>query len=886
MPDDRGRLAPHAKNDVTGASLVAEVEAQFDKFHFLFKQLCHQLASSNEEITTDTKSKWRQDKEFLAGTSCAGALQNFAAPKSREFGISGTERLQEVYADSPMEMLEQDWDLADVAPSQHTFEQQPFQPQVSPKDELPCLPATSLKGGKERHVTVNSGSSSKLSSMLTDGGEIVKAGSQRRSMHLAKLPSLEQRTVPSLDRSERGSTYSAVTEHSPHWNIKDSCGPDPPRSLQRALTREFLSGASSAVPEHSDPRSGFSKGKTQTIDLMITSGFEVDGAWRTAMANGEEASAGHTSSTTQQVHFTQQTYSDASLTSAASAHSKRPCFSKLPEKCWLTPNSPLRLTWDMLGILALMHDLVWIPLLMCNAPMSDLSEVLAWFLRIYWTSDVPLTFMTGFVNQDGEVVMESDRVAKRYCRSWMSFDIFLVVIDWIEMVLYEALGLLRSARFGKLLRTLRVIRMIRLARLAKLPVILNRLLERIFAEGTVMVLNISKITFVFLGFCHIIACSWFKLASYDEAKNWLKHEGLDEDITEFTYFVSLHWAVTQFIGNMEIYATNFSERVFSVIVLIVSFVASASFVSAITTSITRLQIISGQEQANFSMLRAFLRAQEVNTKLALRITKSAQYALRSQKSRVKEEEVELLSLVSGPLKVEMHYDMHGRVVQFHILFKLYCALKPAAMRRVCHDAVFSLSVVKDEVLFRKGTRPDPPSMFFLTKGSMSYAKDPNHAPDEKEDIEALSWASEPTLWLSNWVHRGRLSANVDSTVLQVHAETFQEVMIQEFDADDEDHPSWYAVWFAQRMSDLEPHLVSDLDPGFDLSDVHIRLADFDKGLRERRAMKSGMNMFHNASRSSNTGPWTLDNRLSLSMRLSAKGQVHSRRSAISAMSAL
>merc|ERR1719265_2876860 len=132
--------------------------------------------------------------------------------------------------------------------------------------------------------------------------------------------------------------------------------------------------------------------------------------------------------------------------------------------------------------------------------------------------------MTGFVDEDGDTVMDVSRVAKRYLATWLILDLLLVLADWIEMVLTEAHGMFRSARFGKLMRMTRVIRMIRLARLAKLPGMLSKLLDHVFAERTLMVMSISQITLVFLGFAHLIACIWFKLAADNHdtgTKNWL-----------------------------------------------------------------------------------------------------------------------------------------------------------------------------------------------------------------------------------------------------------------------------------------------------------------------------------------------------------------------------
>lgn len=578
--------------------------------------------------------------------------------------------------------------------------------------------------------------------------------------------------------------------------------------------RSFQSGKS----DHAIANKSLLKKKTTANWSTLPMSFEVGVPWRAILDDEQDEDEPIRASTPTARRRLSSVSGGSDAELVRGNMSRANIIQKFSRWRVIQPNAPQRLLWDLAGLLFLMHDLIWIPLLMCGAPEGDASDIIQWVLRIYWTFDIPGSFMTGFVDQDGEAVMDSQKVAARYCRGWLFFDMILVLSDWIEMVLVEAQGLLRSARFGKLMRTMRVIRMIRLARLAKLPGILSKFLEHIFAESTVMVMSITQITAVFLGFCHIVACIWFKLAAdHEDSDNWLEVNNLGITITGESYAVSMHWAVTCFIGNMEVYAQNTDERVFSIVVLIMSFLASASFVSAITTSITRLQIINGNEQTQFSTLRIFLRSQAVSAKLALRITKSAKWAVKAQKHNVNEKDVDLLCIVSNPLKVEMHYDIHSRHLRVHALLRLYCSLNPPAMRRICHDGISTLTITSTEIVFRRGARSDPGSMLFVTHGALAYTTDDR---EDKMRVETGQYAVEQAIWLANWVHRGKMiGGSTESTLMRLHAEKFQEIMCEEFEPSDVDHPAWYAVWFLGQMCDLEPHLVNDLDFGCEQSSI-------------------------------------------------------------------
>lgn len=81
---------------------------------------------------------------------------------------------------------------------------------------------------------------------------------------------------------------------------------------------------------------------------------------------------------------------------------------------------------------------------------------------------------------------------------------------------------------------------------------------------------------------------------------------------------------------MSIQPESSMERAFAVSVLICSFVMSAAFVSRITASMTRLQIISGSNHHQLAVLRQYLRNNNLSMKLTARVMRSAQHALDLQ----------------------------------------------------------------------------------------------------------------------------------------------------------------------------------------------------------------------------------------------------------------
>merc|ERR1712190_313403 len=88
-------------------------------------------------------------------------------------------------------------------------------------------------------------------------------------------------------------------------------------------------------------------------------------------------------------------------------------------------------------------------------------------------------------------------------------------------------------------------------------------------------------------------------------------------------------------------------------------------------------------------------------------------AMMREKRNVTEDRVELLQLVSEPLKKEIHYEINMASIGLHPFFKLHAEVSPVLMRQVCHEATSRLRLSKGDILFSTGEVPQNPKMYFV-----------------------------------------------------------------------------------------------------------------------------------------------------------------------------
>jgi len=443
----------------------------------------------------------------------------------------------------------------------------------------------------------------------------------------------------------------------------------------------------------------------------------------------------------------------------------------LMRRVMVSPSSGKRIFWDILCMNAIAYETCVIPLEFLDLPESNFLIVVGWVVRLLFTLDMLASLLTGFNHSDGSLELCPTKVARRYAVTWLLFDVMVVGADWAEVFM---------DRGGRALRIMGMFRLLRLIRLVRLRVIIDMLIDRVKSEKATLLIGICKTLCAIIGVAHAMACSWIGLGR--EGGGWVPEWGLEADFRRWELYVfSFHWSLTNFAGVMELGPHTLQERYFAIAALLFGFVVASSFISEITTLMTRLSIIASQKTSRFKELNKYLQEHGISQLLASRVHINARYALSELGRNCHEEDIELLQLVSQPLRVELHFEIHSPTLRAHPLFRRLLVLAPRSMRQVCHQAVGNLFLSEGDVLFSRGEVPDHPQMLFLTCGDLAYTTEVDTSGvDEgsEEQTRAVGpgeWACEQVLWTS-WVFHGTLYASGASQLLTVDAARFQTVL--------------------------------------------------------------------------------------------------------------
>lgn len=432
----------------------------------------------------------------------------------------------------------------------------------------------------------------------------------------------------------------------------------------------------------------------------------------------------------------------------------------------ILPSSTKHLVWELVVLTFILYDIIVIPLELLDPEEDMIMNFIGYVQRVFWTLDIFKSFLTGILMPMGTVDLNPRHVARRYATTWLPLDIICVTIDWVTLA---KIGMFRSISGS--LRFLRILRIAKLVRLFKAPEFGKLVNDNIRSDIVILSARIFQNIVMLLATAHFIACLWYAVGTLDNTgTTWVETNHVKDLPLRERYTWSLHWSLAQFSGEMIFEPQNITERAFAVAILFFTFLCSVMFVGSITTCMTQLMILSGKKETQLSTLRRFLADHKISNQLSVRMLRNAQFGLLEHSKNVTEKSVEVLVMISEPLMMELHFELHSPVLMVHRFFWCYNEVNLSGIMTVCHNTVSTVSYTRDDRVFNEYETPARPRMFFCTQGKLHY----EHETDPR-NMETGQWACEAVLW-TRWIHCGNLLAVNESTFHCIDSEKFRLIL--------------------------------------------------------------------------------------------------------------
>jgi len=401
----------------------------------------------------------------------------------------------------------------------------------------------------------------------------------------------------------------------------------------------------------------------------------------------------------------------------------------------MDPGCKFRVFWDTLAAVFLAYDLISIPMAVFEIPQTGFVLTLSLTIMFYWTLDIVLNFFVGYHIEHGDVELRFSLVARRYIRSWLAPDVAIVTFDWVsygpslmrgnigDAQPVESAGLLR---LGKITRVVRVMRVLRLLRFGKIRTIIQRVHDSIGMESTAIIFGICKNLLIIIMINHCLAACWFWIGKQSE-DGWLLDR--ESNVWLENYLMAMHWSIANFTpGSSGIQARTPPEYAFHIFVLFFAMVVFSVFVSSTTSMITKLMGMQSSRSQQLWILKGFLLQHHFAPELRDRVLRYVQTALGNRRDLIHRSDVDLLNMLSQPLREEVQMQLHLVTLRCHPLIKLCSLANRRMMQKLTAEALQEMAFSRSDTIFSPLEHTD--KMSFVVAGVLRYTPYSNSSGKE------------------------------------------------------------------------------------------------------------------------------------------------------------
>ncbi|KAL4479754.1 hypothetical protein ABPG73_017975 [Tetrahymena malaccensis] len=372
----------------------------------------------------------------------------------------------------------------------------------------------------------------------------------------------------------------------------------------------------------------------------------------------------------------------------------------------ISPDSPLRITWDISIMLLIIYAIILIPFRVAFDP-NDQFSILVELDNIFdfiFLTDILLNFNTA-IYRKGNLIRKRKQITVEYLKLWFwidlvsSFPYDLVVqsainseqqqiqqYDSTNQINYNTnstsssssssatIQLQKAQQVIRILKIFKIMKVLKLLRVVKLKFIIEKLVEYLkLSKSMLGILGFLKLSSIILFIAHWVACMWFYVGSQFPNDGWIAAQNMQNETWQYQYVTSIYWAITTMVtvGYGDIVPRNIEEKLFVIFVMLMACGIFAYTMNTMGAVLSQIESFSSEYKKEIQQVNIYLDSKKIKLELKIRIRKYLEYIYESkQKNQI--DETNLFSKLSSSLKNELIHQINEKIINdCHLFTKLF-----------------------------------------------------------------------------------------------------------------------------------------------------------------------------------------------------------------------
>eukprot|EP01029_Cantina_marsupialis_P023538 TRINITY_DN5898_c0_g1_i3.p1 TRINITY_DN5898_c0_g1~~TRINITY_DN5898_c0_g1_i3.p1 ORF type:complete len:906 (+),score=275.51 TRINITY_DN5898_c0_g1_i3:605-3322(+) len=297
----------------------------------------------------------------------------------------------------------------------------------------------------------------------------------------------------------------------------------------------------------------------------------------------------------------------------------------------ILPDSLFKVRWDVMISILVIYSVLAAPLRLGFS--VDAEGWMLWLELcldcIFWI-DIAFYFRTAFTDKkDGVIVTIPKIIAKRYLRTWFTFDLLAAMPVDLIMFFFNEIALFKLFKMFRLFRLIRLLRLFRLVRLRRLFSQLedHLSLSAPFVRLIELLLQVSLIA-------HCLGCFWWFMSDSFDGEHWYDVvEADDKPLIEATlaskYLACIYWSFTTMstVGYGDIVPVKNSEYFACIIGVLIGATTFGYIVGSMASLVGKLHETSARMTERLSFIKEYMRERRLSPDLQNRVLKHFEFFL-------------------------------------------------------------------------------------------------------------------------------------------------------------------------------------------------------------------------------------------------------------------